>query len=874
MSFTCQHCSFFLAHATTCAAHYQWVDEARKNVKKYSRKMKVVGHTPAWLSRPSTGFQVFQPKEKSKSQSTLSNGYGKKIDHRGPARTLARRGTEIFFVIENEIRWTDLVALKESGDNEKEKHSRVLKAPVAGQIRQLVISPLGDYLAIVTSHTVHVAILPTRFDNASEGQVRLKTFHLGPTAHVLEQAPLASVLWHPFGALGSCLVTVATDACVRLWELNRENRHSFDEPALALDLKKLANASSYGEDMRASVYGTSKGFSPDMVEMEVAAACFGGIGSQDELGWAPMTLWVAMTEGDIYALCPLLPSKWQPAFTTIPSLSTSVVSKASILDRDPDTFEEERRQAIQQQKWLADIDAQEPLLELLPGGLETVEVYHRPAHPPAIPKLQGPFHLSPEPDLGDISDVIAIAPRIDDEELDEEEEDEYGEPSSRSGLSIGLVCLLTKSATVHICLDLNGVEAKWLPSRRGAFTTPLSQSDESSMLVLESIELGSEDAQNGWPALTSIVPDRYVASEPLYEQHPGGRYSFLVTQSTGVHSLTLTPWIQNLEDELSGPSDTGSSFRIALLHDSERTLVTPLINIASPNPSTPAALSVIDSDLSHFILTLPSNQPYSASIDLPLPLNPIDPYAPSTAQLLLPSSEVREPYIPARDFFAPSQLSTFIDQTLHSGKSRLKRSDLNSQVRLSPATLQLMTEAHRILSDETNRLGLAAADLFRRCQRMQAELAEQVHRVREIRDRAEDVGGREKMEDRLKGVRERDERLQKRVEAVRRKVAGLQGGTVSKREEAWGKEAKEVEDSLEGGLEERVKRVKELKDGLVVRANEVKGEAEERQEESSRVPSEIRRKKLDQVMLLLERETALVEAVSDRLGKLSGLGGR
>ncbi|PNS18060.1 hypothetical protein CAC42_4019 [Sphaceloma murrayae] len=824
----------------------QWPNEAPKDARNDQRMMNITGHTPAWLSRPSTGFQVFQPAEKSKAQSTLSNGYGKKIESRGPLKTLAHRGTEVFYVVENEIRWTDLVALKEAGDDGKGKTSKVLKAPVAGQIRQLVVSPLGDYLAIVTSHTVHVAILPTKLDNFGETHTRLKTFQLGPTAHVLEQAPLASVIWHPFGALGSCLVTVATDACVRLWELNTENRHSFDEPALAVDMKKLANASSYGEDMRASVYGTSKGFSPDLVEMEVAAACFGGIGSSDETGWAPMTLWVAMTEGDIYALCPLLPSKWQPASSTIPSLSTNVVSKASILDYDPNTQDEERRQAMQQQKWLADIDSQDPLLELLPSGLGTVEVYQRPSHPPAIPKLQGPFQLSPEPDLGDISDLMVISPRLDDELLDEDDEDEYGEPAGRPGLSIGLVCLLTKTSTVHICLDLNGVEAKWLPSRRLAFQTAPAPPDDTSLLVLESVELSSDGDVPGWPTLTPIIKDRYLASEPLYEQHPGGRYSFLVTQASGVHSLTLTPWIQNLEEELCGPSNTGSSFRISLLHESERSLITSLISIPTPSPSTPAALSVIDSDLSHFVFTLSSHQPYSASIDITLDMDPIDPYAPSAAQLLLPSSEVREPYIPARDFFVTSQLPNLIDQTLNSSSSRLKRTDITSQVRLSPATLQLFTEAHRILSDETNRLGIAAADLFRRCQRMQAELAEQVRQVREIRDRAEDVGGKEKLEARMKGVRERDEKLQKRVEAVRRKVAGLQGGTMSKREEAWGMEAKEVEDSLEGQLEERVRKVKELKDGLVGKAKAVKDATEGNREEGSRVPSEIRRKKLDQ----------------------------
>ncbi|GAM85822.1 hypothetical protein ANO11243_038300 [Dothideomycetidae sp. 11243] len=856
---------------------------------------KVQNHTPAWLSRPSTGFSVFQPADKTKTTTTLSGPYGKKIDHRGALRTLAHRGTEIFFVVENEIRWSDLVLLKEAGDGSEEfkqsftskgaegsrnisddakeaalKSSRVLKTPVAGQIRQLVISPLGDFMAIITSHTVHIAVLPRKFETSSSESIRPKTFQLGPTAHVLEQAPLASVLWHPLGALGACLVTVATDACVRLWELDTKSRHSFSEPALALDLKKLANAASYGEDMRASVYGTSKGFSPDQVEMEVAAACFGGIGSPDELGWASMTLWVAMTEGDTYALCPLLPSKWQPSVSTIPSLSTSVIPKVAILEQDLDASEAERRQAIQQKKWLQDIDSQEPLMEVLPGGLETVEIYQRPAHPPAIPKLQGPFHLSPEPEYAEITDILAIGPRLEEDLFSDEEEDDYGVQLTKSGLSVGLVCLLTKSATVHVCLDVNGVEAMWLPARKSHWEAP-SLVNESTMLVIENLDLGSSAPQS-WPTFTMNVSDR--------------SYSFLVTLSTGTHLCNLSPWISNLESELSDPGDTGSSFRIGLMYESEKTAVDHLIKVPSGSSPATAAISIIDSDLGHFVLSTSSNQPYSATLDLPVSASMLASYAPDSAPLLLPAPENREAYRPAEEFFNKSSLASFIDSTLQAGNTRLKRSDLKSQVRLSPATLQLLTESHRILSDETNRLGLAAADLFRRCQRMQAELAEQIRKVREIKDLADSVTGegddqsaRDKVKTRLESIGKRDAKLQERFDGLRRKMAGqMSGKELSKREEAWSMEAKEIEAGLDGALGDRIAAVKKLKEQLLTRVRAVEGLEEESKSDATSgtkgaVPSDIRKRKLKQVMLLLERETALVDAVSDRLGRLSGLGG-
>lgn len=77
---------------------------------------KIIEHTPAWLSRPSPGFDVFQPSSSSgSSRASLSNGQGKKLEHRGVLRTIAHRGTEIFVASGNQIKWADLVALKEAG---------------------------------------------------------------------------------------------------------------------------------------------------------------------------------------------------------------------------------------------------------------------------------------------------------------------------------------------------------------------------------------------------------------------------------------------------------------------------------------------------------------------------------------------------------------------------------------------------------------------------------------------------------------------------------------------------------------------------------------------------------------------------------------
>jgi nucleoporin NUP82 len=861
---------------------------------------RVVGHTPSWLSAPSPGFNLFQRNPGTKPPSALRNQLVK-AEARGPTRTIAHRGTEIFVLVGNEIRWSDLVSLKDAEQDGNSQSYRVLKTSVASQIKQLVVSPHGDYLAILTEHTVHIAVLPdsSHLSVQDASPLRIKTFQLGPTAHVLEQAPVVSAIWHPLGHLGSCLVTVTQDACVRLWELNRDSRASFDEPELALDLKKLANATSADQDFSASKYGASKGFSPDSVEMEVAAACFGARATSDEHGWSPMTLWIAMTEGDVYALCPLLPSKWEPTATTIPSLTTAVVAKAEV-NSQSDPTPEERRIVDQQQRWLADIDNQEPTVVSHIDTLAEFEVYQRPANPPAIPKLQGPFYLNPEPDYDNITDIFVIAPRLDDDALMQEEDQE--DFLGHDGLSVGIVCLATASGKVHICLDLDGVEAQWLPSRRAAFRRRFDEEETVSELLLVET-LTTPETKSSWPTFTSTTTSRY---------------GFFLSTNEGIFNISLESWIAPLEDELISPSDSGAAFRLDVLFDVEKSTVDRILKRTADPGAAPACVSIVDSDLGHFVLTSTSSQPQAVVLDLPVDRSLYASFAPDEAPLALPAPDLRQPYQPSEAFSASSALPGFLDTAVQRN-TQLRKADLKTQVRFSPATLDLLTDAHRLLSTETSRLGAAAADLFRRCERMRAELSEQIRQVDEISKRAEAVTGddddggqdmeqprlvgKDKINERMEAARTRSADLAKRVEAMRRRMAKELGGKeLSAKEEAWAAEVSALSTSLgeaepssqdstlvTDDLTSRLTAISDLQRSLIARATETAeqqkalapstptaADDQDTQDLSAsinRVPADFRKQKIAQVMQLLQRESALVDAVAERLGKLAGLGG-
>ena len=749
--------------------------------------------------------------------------------------------------------------------------------------------------------------------------IRLTSFQVGPTAHVLEQSPLASALWHPLSPTGNTLITVTKDACVRLWELDSRNRSTFNEPALAVDLRKLGNASSVAEDFSASKYGTNRGYSPDDVEMQVAASCFGGQGYDDEEGWSSMTLWVAMTEGDVYALCPFLPSKFRAPATLLPSLSTSVVASRKALEFTQDIPETQRRIADDQAKWLGLLDAQEPMPR--PGDLDNIDVYFRPDKPSAIPRLQGPFQISPEPDFGEVTDIHVVAPKLDIDELfdDEEDKDDVGLGDE---LSIGIVCLATNTSKVHVCLNITGVEAEWLHERTWIHFQD-GNINENDLLLFETVDLalqGQSTSARCWPSFTPSPLDRY---------------EIFSTQPTGLYSISFRPWIQSLENEISASQieTEGVGFRFDVMLESASTAVEILTSEPSePYPTINAAIvvsDVLESDLGHVVLTAAMNMPVAAVMDVPW--NTSNPFAPDTAisTLALQVPEPRAPYQPVEAFFQrsalPAQLEAWTRESVNTPGANIK-----GEIRFSSYTLERITETHRILSSETHKIGIAVADLFRQCQRMVSEMKSEVERVRTLSDRIDGVtgdnefpdriegqpepvrGGRRKIQDRIQNSKDKTVELHERVEQLRRKMRSVGGQPFSARERAFVDEVALLNQSLNppsrvptsptalvqmensdittttmesdapsedpDSLSSRFDAVRHLHDALQQQAIDLQRSLETQTIEPSSprksttagsVPgTEFRKQKLAQVMTLLERQTALVDAVATRLQRL------
>ncbi|KAH0495706.1 hypothetical protein TgHK011_009240 [Trichoderma gracile] len=877
---------------------------------------KVKCYSAAWLSKNAPGNQLFEPSAESLRSRALSPGKKRQIP--GPRRTIARRGTEVFVAVGKEIRWGDLVYLKEEWTEKQSRRRsssvrikredetlqsidtdatdapggwRILKVPVADDIRQLIISPNTNLLAILTTHTVHICALPDSSHLTSDdtSPLRPKTYTLGPTTHVTSRAAIVSALWHPLGVNGSCIVTVTADATVRLWELSTQDRWSFDSPTTSVDLKKLADGTTVDQDFSASVSATSKAFSPDEFEMEVAAASFATKGSG---GWDPMTLWIAMREGDVYALSPLLPQKWAPPPTLIPSLSVSIVTSVAAIEDDPSVDDRHKLLAQQQLQWMGEIDSQEPqIVESVIPGEPALEVYTRPSRPGAIPRLQGPFDLQAGPETGDdldssITDMLVIGKKTETEDLMLGEEDELDfENGDQEGLSLTVICLLSTSGQVRIYLDTDGVQAQWLP--------PKSKSRLSRALTAEM----ETPALLAFQAIDTMTPvEVNEGSWPVFSTDVMSRYNFFVTHHAAITFISLTPWIFRLESELMGEFEAGTDFRLGLLANSQstrdRVYAQQAADVGIP---LAACVTIRDPDLGYFLLSATPYEPIALTFetpdDEPVTVRQDSPvHEREVSMAPLDFYEPRPVYYPPHTFSESSALPELLERL----RTSRHKTIVNQEVKLSPLTLAIFTDAHKVLSEETYRLGVAAAEVFRRCELLQAELRQQVRKANEVKGKIDTINGSHRennepdnamYERRINEAKERQEKLTKRMEDLRKMVSKTTWRDLSAKERAFVEEVKAMEASVSGpppGAEvgsrnqakqawRRLEEVKRLQAELVAEAEALKnasGTQSPASVEQLRIPQDIRRSKLQQVQGLLSRESALVEAVTSRLERL------
>lgn len=765
---------------------------------------------------------------------------------------------------------------------------------------------------------MHVAVLPlsSRLQETDHSEIKLKTFHIGPTTHVIPEAPLAGVLWHPLAAASpstDCLVTVTTDAAVRLWEIERTNTWSFERPALAIDLRKLADGTSSDQDFEPSGFGRTRGFSADNFDMEAAAVCFGGVGAESEDPWACMTLWTSMTNGDVYALCPLLPSKWTPSPTTVPSLTTSAVTRLASMPSE--TESDEQNAARQRYEWVQELD--DETLEFSDTTREPVRL--RPSNPSAIPRLQGPFELPIElEDDVEACDIIVLPANFDEEDLFSGEDD-YEIIGGARSLPFTVICLSTTDNKTHVLIELDGVTGQWLPKKgRTSFSVPTS--DAGEFVLLETITLPGSSTD--------------ASTRPTFTLDPSNPYEFYVTTSKSVTSVSLEDWAARIGSEVSGETDTDSGLQSRLALACQSTICVTQTPITQEAASLSTAVLIDNIDIGTLLLTSSESRAIATQLDQSsfrtskiLTSEPA--FTSSTRghtrnqstfrasqslmQVLSADNQpqvdtppTREPYAPPRVFYENHMAP--IDRLRSSIPVQHRHVLTQSPMQMSPVCLTIMTTAHRTLSGQTSDIERAVAELFRRCERLREELSDQVAQMAQLAERLQQIGSGnesdelvkdtqnpiphdEQISARITAAQTRQKELFARYERVRKRAAQIRSGNkpINVSEQRWIDEVsnlskhvgvEDTDSSNDENLMSRFDAAQKLSGELVAETKRAK-EASETEGGDNGTPdgklrarlnpsgmSRIQRERVKDVMEMVEREGMVIEAVRGRLANL------
>lgn len=379
-----------------------------------------------------------------------------------------------------------------------------------------------------------------------------------------------------------------------------------------------------------------------------------------------------------------------------------------------------------------------------------------------------------------------------------------------------------------------------------------------------------------------------------------------ISTETGVYYVSLTAWFRPLQDELSNPESEGAGMRIDAIMRGSGSLLEGIIQYRQDQhgdllQSTSASITIANSELGYFLLTSEGSQPHAAVLDSPESDYYGDGYGlvPYGGDYETERFDIPEPwpaYQPPQSLFDyQSQLPKMLEAVPERHKFMLKQ-----EIRLSTATLDILTKAHRVLVRETQQLGQAASSLYTRCQRLQDELRDQIRKANDVAQQIESITGEDedyaqdsddrvvgsaKVESRIEKVQAKHKELIERTERLRNKLNKAGTRELSDKERAWFAEVDKMkqainaggaerngadEDDVEPTAVKRLQQVKELKDDLLQQASELQDTvAEEQPETGVRVPSEFRKAKVKQIMELLERETAMVEAATKKLRKLT-----
>ncbi|KAI0306969.1 hypothetical protein B0F90DRAFT_1807692 [Multifurca ochricompacta] len=531
------------------------------------------GHPIFFSSTDPTRSQQLELSTSSLPDFTKFDPHNDSPSPSGRRQTMVLKDADLIVAVGKEIRMTCLGDAKLSRGTAKSY--KVLHTPnIQFDICQLALNPTGKLLAVAGAFQVAVVVLPRPgFMRLVPTTVDCKSIQVGQYFHASSaSAPIAKIEWHLWGDAGSTLMVMTVDGKLREYDIS-------------VDAEEPLQVVSFVHDRK-----SSKTFNAtDSTEREVASFTLG----KGKADWGPLTIYVVMKSGDVYAFCPYMPKNASIPSSYIHALECFVAAKQEYISQNPSSHSQSLSATYSHQhKYISALLKQLPPGTVFPAASRSV-----PLHPPTTmktpPLRQGPFLLQPAPhslsgsEGGDATDILYLT-------FDKDDDAEDAEEIER----LGVVLVVAQDGKVDVCLDVDKVEARWENRQSPNADLPM-------LAVYETIDLGLIDT------LSTTQPrtlDLLQGNSPIFLADPIHQDTVYVYHGFGVHAIHFHSLLRTLSSALYSVSGAEDAL-LAALRNPVSAEVQPIVTTFSVErkASNPVISVIVPNDVylnySIFVLT-------------------------------------------------------------------------------------------------------------------------------------------------------------------------------------------------------------------------------------------------------------------------------
>lgn len=387
----------------------------------------------------------------------------------------------------------------------------------------MAINQSGNLLSVAGRNKLAIVCLPQQgFSHSTKylpkGRIDCKTFIVGRN-YYNGHVRLLKMAWHPLSETRTHIMVLSTDNILRMFDVSG----NIDEAEQTFDLAPAhAKDKSSMEPVRGIVLDDD--LDPDE---DVVTFTLGG-NSQDGRNWEPFTVYYALRNGHIYALCPVLPYKSVIDHQHLETLACVIEAKTQQLVQEIKDDDDSDAKALYyllrlQSQWISDvIGSGRKTKAAVTGDADLVSICSRDSSVPFPVQRQGPFRIENDNQL-------------------------------KSGSEVGdLIFISTEAANILVAAYTNGqvqsylvgsdIDPQWLmpiQARESDWKYELGQFLSSAEIlpkasVFETLDLGNQPGYGTHNI--SIIPDQ-LYKEIIYVYHAGG-----------VHRINMTKLITGLAE--------------------------------------------------------------------------------------------------------------------------------------------------------------------------------------------------------------------------------------------------------------------------------------------------------------------------------------